>query len=298
MKSFAIFFLSSVLSTGTAVVYAQSDGEALFNDVCGVCHKINEGTFVGPDLANVHQKRAEAWLLEFIASSQKMILSGDPDAVAIFDEFNQLQMPDAPYNQEEIKAILSYIAQESNEVITVDTENLSSGAVDGEVVESEPVRSVDDATEEDILLGRMFFSGEKRFEGAGPSCISCHHVKNDKIIGGGLLAKDLTGVFTRLNETGIKAMVSAPPFPVMKEAYSGSLVTDEEAYYVTAFLKYADREQYGQHTRNYQHRFLTTGVAGLLVLLGIYSFIWRNRRKRKVNHKIYNRQISSESSLY
>ena len=150
----------------------------------------------------------------------------------------------------------------------------------------------------DILLGRMLFSGEKRFEGSGPACISCHHVKNDRIIGGGLLAKDLTSVFTRLNETGIKAMLSAPPFPVMREAYSGGMVTDEEAYYVTAFLKYADREQYGQHTRNYQHGFLATGVTGLFVLLGIFSFIWRNRRKRKVNHGIYNRQISSESSLY
>jgi mono/diheme cytochrome c family protein len=298
MKRFAIIFLSLVLSAGTVVVYAQSDGETLFNDVCGVCHKLNEGTFVGPDLANVHKKRSEAWLLEFIASSQQMIANGDPDAVDIFNEFNQLQMPDAPYNEEEIKAILAYIAQESHEVIAAELEDASSSEVQDMVVASEPVRSVDNATEEEILLGRMLFTGEKRLEGAGPACISCHHVKHDKIIGGGLLAKDLTGVFTRLNETGIKAMVSAPPFPVMKEAYSRGLVTDEEAYYVTAFLKYADREQYGQHTRNYQHRLLATAVTGLFVLLGIFSFIWRKRRKRMINHRIYNRQISSESSLY
>ncbi len=297
MKRLAILFLSLVLLESTAVVYAQPDGEALFNNICAVCHKINEGKFVGPDLANVHQKRTEAWLLEFIASSQKMILSGDPDAVAIFNEFNQMQMPDAPYNEEEIKAILTYIAQESPELIAVESESSSGSEGEEQVVESEPARSVEDATEEEILLGRMLFTGEKRLEGAGPACISCHHVKNDKIIGGGLLAKDLTSVFARLNETGIKAMVSAPPFPVMREAYSRGSVTDEEAYYVTAFLKYADREQYGQHSRNYQHRFLATGLTGIIVLLGIYSFIWRKRRKRKVNHGIYNRQISSESSL-
>jgi mono/diheme cytochrome c family protein len=298
MKRLTLIFLSLVLLETTNVVYAQPDGEALFNDVCAVCHKLNQGKFIGPDLVNVHQKRSEAWLLKFIASSQKMILSGDPDAVAIFDEFNQLQMPDAPYNEEEIKAILAYIAQESPELIVSETVGTTGSEAEETLVESEPLRSVDDATEDEIVLGRMLFTGEKRLEGAGPSCISCHHVKNDRIIGGGLLAKDLTGVFTRLNETGIKAMLSAPPFPVMKEAYSRGPVTDDEAYYVTAFLKYADREQYGQHTRNYQHRFLATGVTGLFVLLGIFSFIWRNRRKRKVNHRIYSRQISSESSLY
>ncbi len=298
MKKLTAIFFSLMLLESTTVVYAQPDGEALFNDICAVCHKLNEGRFIGPDLVNVHQRRTEAWLLEFITSSQKMILSGDADAVAIFNEFNQVQMPDAPYNEEEIKAILAYIAKESPELMTSETDETTGPEAQERVVESEPVRSVDDATEEEIVLGRMLFTGEKRLGGAGPSCISCHHVKNDRIIGGGLLAKDLTSVFTRLNETGIKAMLSAPPFPVMKEAYSRGPVTDEEAYYVTAFLKYADREQYGQHTRNYQHGFLATGVTGLLALLGIFSFIWRNRRKRKINHGIYSRQISSESSLY
>ena len=294
MKRLTIIFLPLVLLQSAVVVHAQPDGEALFNDVCAVCHKINEGRFVGPDLANINQKRGEAWLLEFIASPQKMISDGDPDAVDIFNEYNQVQMPDAPYNEEEIKAILTYIASESLPVTATETMDIT----EQEPLNTEPLKSVDDATEEDILLGRKLFTGEKRLVGSGPACISCHHVKNNKIIGGGLLAKDLTGAFTRLNQTGITAMLTTPPFPVMKEAYSRGPVTDDEAYYMASFLKYADKEQYGQQTRNYQNRFLATGVAGVLILLGLYSFIWRNRRKKIVNHRIYNRQVSSESSQY
>ena len=158
--------------------------------------------------------------------------------------------------------------------------------------------TVEEATTEEIEIGRMLFTGETRLDGSGAACISCHNVRNDQLIGGGLLAKDLTGVFTRLNEAGIKAMVSNPPFPVMKEAYKSGLVTDQEAFYLTAFLMSADREQYYQHSRNWQHLILIAGSAGFLLLLFIFSYTWRNRRRKKVNHIIYDRQLNSESSLY
>ncbi len=101
-----------------------------------------------------------------------------------------------------------------------------------------------------------------------------------------------------MNEAGIKAIVSNPPFPIMKEAYRKGVVSDDEAFYLTAFLKHADKEQYFQHPRDYQGRFLYSGVGGVIILLIIYSIIWRQRRKKIVNHDIFKRQVRSESSLY
>jgi len=57
-------------------------------------------------------------------------------------------------------------------------------------------------TVEDMILGRELFSGVRRLENGGPSCISCHNVRNDSIVSGGSLAKDLTDSFNRLGKDG------------------------------------------------------------------------------------------------
>ena len=156
-------------------------------------------------------------------------------------------------------------------------------------------KPVDEATKEDILNGRLLFSGETRLENGGPACLTCHNVLNDNLIGGGLLAKDLTEAFTRLNENGIKAMVSNPPFPVMRTAYDNHPVNSDETYLITAFLKFADQERYYQHHRDYQARFLYTGIAGFIVLLIVFTVIWRKRKYASVNQKIFDRQLKSDS---
>lgn len=301
-KTFTIKQFNSILLFSALILFpfnikAQQDGELLFKSVCAVCHTINGGRLIGPDLANVHLRRNKEWILKFISSSQTMVKNGDADAVAIFNEYNQVQMPDAPYSEAEIKTILDFIISQSP-AIAVNTEEPSAEDENTAVVVEEIGRSVDEATEEEINLGRDLYTGKTRLSSGGASCISCHNVTNDKIIGGGLLAKDLTSVYTRMNEAGIKAIVSNPPFPVMKEAYSGGVVTDDEAYLITAFLKDADQEQYGQHPRNYQHRFLATGIGGLFGLLMIFSFIWWRRRQRAVGHDIFKRQLPSESSQF
>src|SRR5690606_34277924 len=126
----------------------------------------------------------------------------------------------------------------------------------------------------------MLFDGQYRLSAGGPACISCHNIKNDKLIGGGLLAKDLTDAFSRMNEAGIQAILTSPPFPAMKEAYQNSPITEEEAYTLIAFLKLADDDQYSQHPPHYNHYYLTAGCISFIVLLGIYSLIWSHRKRQ------------------
>lgn len=272
-------------------IFAQRSPELLFNSFCATCHTINKGKLVGPDLVDVHTRRSEDWLLEFIKSSQAMINRGDVDAVALFNEYNKMIMPDAPYSVDEVKSILEFIKTKSPSYVAQVDESKSAENTNAEP--EIPIRSVDEATAAEIDIGRMLFTGEQRLEGRGPSCISCHNVKNDKLIGGGLLAKDLTDVFARMNEAGVKAIVSSSPFPAMKEAYQSAVISDDEAYNLTAFLKYANEEQYGQHGRDYKQYFLWASGSSFIVLLIIFSVMWRNRRKVSVNQRIYNRQLKS-----
>ncbi|MCH7514368.1 MAG: cytochrome c [Bacteroidetes bacterium] len=275
-------------------LYSQ-DGESIFKLNCAACHTIGKGTLIGPDLANVHLRRNRDWLFKIIRSSQTLINSGDETAVALFKQFNMVQMPDqTAFTDDDLNAILTYIEGESPEYIP-ETETTVAQADETPVEVEITGKPVDEATKEDILNGRLLFSGETRLENGGPACLTCHNVLNDNLIGGGLLAKDLTEAFTRLNENGIKAMVSNPPFPVMRTAYDNHPVNSDETYLITAFLKFADQERYYQHHRDYQARFLYTGIAGFIVLLIVFTVIWRKRKYASVNQKIFDRQLKSDS---
>ena len=275
-------------------LYSQ-DGESIFKLNCAACHTIGKGTLIGPDLANVHLRRNRDWLFKIIRSSQTLINSGDETAIALFKQFNMVQMPDqTAFTDDDLNAILTYIEGESPEYIP-ETETTVAQADETPVEVEITGKPVDEATKEDILNGRLLFSGETRLENGGASCLSCHNVLDDHLIGGGLLAKDLTEAFTRLNENGIKAMVSNPPFPVMRTAYDNHPVNSDETYLITAFLKFADQERYYQHHRDYQARFLYTGIAGFIVLLIVFTVIWRKRKYASVNQKIFDRQLKSDS---
>ena len=289
MKSLRTGFFVGMLYIIIHTTYAQQAGQGNFNTFCAVCHSISKGKLIGPDLADVHLRRSDAWLLEFITSSQTMINKGDPDAVALFNEYNKTMMPDAPYSSDQIKDIINYIKSKSPSYVATTETTTSTEPSEPEV----PVRSVNEASESEIQLGRMLFSGQTRLEQGGPGCLTCHNVKNNKLMGGGLLAKDLTDAFSRMNEAGIKAILTAPPFPAMREAYQNNAISEDEAYALTAFLKYADEEQYGQSARDWQQYFLAAGGASFLVLLGIYSMVWSKRKKNAVNKRIFDRQVYS-----
>ena len=98
------------------LTYAQDikEGQKIFSSTCKTCHSIGAGKIVGPDLKNVHERRQEEWLLKFIPSPMKMIQSGDPVAVKLFEENNKIPMPDHAFLKEsDIKNILAYIKDQS-----------------------------------------------------------------------------------------------------------------------------------------------------------------------------------------
>jgi len=264
--------------------WAQDAGEQVFNTTCFACHTIGGGRLIGPDLAGVHEKRSQEWLESFIRSSQSMINAGDAEAVALFEEYNSLLMPDAVASDEEIRQVLSYIEIQS-----------SGAAANNEASAVEPVVPAEPASEEEILAGQEMFQGNIRFENSGPACNACHEVRNDAVIGGGILATELTSVFTRMGGAGVTAILGQAPFPVMQAAYEDRSLTDGEVTALVAFLEYADSEQYNQLPRDYGIGLFASGAVGAGILFFFFGFVWRGRKRGSVNQAIYDRQIRSVS---
>ena len=269
-------FLAGVLSTPEARA-AQQEGKALFQQKCTACHTIGKGNLVGPDLKGVTAKRKRSWLIRWISEPDRMMAEGDSIATGLLKEFNNVPMPNMELSSAEAESVVSYL------------EGPLQKPAAPKKSDSLPAPSQDE-----IALGRNLFQGKIRFVNDGPSCTSCHHVKNDAVIGGGILAKELTTVFSRMGGEGVRAILGGPPFPVMQIAYKGMPFTDDEIHALVGFLQYADREHAYQQPRDYGWGLFVAGVGGVSVLMGFYSVLGRRRKKRSVNQDIYDRQIKSE----
>ncbi len=272
--------------------YAQ-EGETHFKQICVACHTIGNGKLVGPDLQGVNKKRSEEWIINFVTNAQAFG-EKDADAKALIAEFGY-PMPSqgSVLSADQIKTIIAYIAANSPE---------ESSTTDVAVVET-PAEPVDpaldpaNASKEDILSGLQLFSGEKRLENGGPSCISCHNVQHTDLIAGGLLAKDLSKVYERMGAAGINGILSAPPFPAMSASFKDNPLTTKEIFQLSAFFSDASTNSIYQHQRTYNANLLLFGGGGAFAVIAIIIFLLFLERKRKcVKEDIYKRQIKAASS--
>lgn len=276
---------------------AQQPGEQNYQTLCAPCHTIGGGRLIGPDLASIHDRRSEEWLVEFVQSSQSMIERGDPDAIAVFEEYSGLPMPDPPLSEAQVREVIAYLRVAGDaapaaaaQAATVLTPNVTTATPQPAADPEEPLPLPPEA---EILLGQDLFQGLARFENSGPTCNSCHDVVNDAVVGGGILSTDLTTVFSRLGGPGVQAIVGASPFPVMQAAYLDKALTETEVTSLTSFLQFADQESALQTPRNYGFDLFVSGLIGAVLVFGLFAVLWRARKRGPVNQSIYDRQVES-----
>jgi mono/diheme cytochrome c family protein len=273
-----ILFWSALCTPQLVFALQNSEGEKLFNQSCMACHTINKGAGLGPDLVGISDRRSKKWLAGFIKSSQSVIKSGDPYAKELFEKFNKIAMPDNEFTDAQIDNIIRYIDENSS-----DTESVQSEDEDA---------SEQEASEENIRSGGMLFNGRNRFANGGPPCHSCHNIDREDIVAGGTLAKDLTNVLSRVGSSGISAMISNAPFPVMAKAYEGKSITEQEVFDLTAYLQSIDGSS-AASGQNYGARFFLSGLGGAAVLFGLFAGVRTRSKKTSVHHDIYERQVKS-----
>lgn len=102
---------SQEISKDAAVISA---GEALFNGNCKSCHRVKQ-KLVGPALAGVENRAPSIdWIKAWIRNPAKLIASGDPYAVKIYNEYNKAQMTAfTSYTDDQIMSILAYVKFEA-----------------------------------------------------------------------------------------------------------------------------------------------------------------------------------------
>ena len=97
----------------------SENGKTIFQARCAACHNVHK-QLTGPALAGVSDRRSTEWIINFVKSSQSVIRSGDKDAVALFESFNKIPMPDhKDLTEEDITSIIEYINLETKSAVPV-----------------------------------------------------------------------------------------------------------------------------------------------------------------------------------
>ncbi len=114
---------------------AIARGKANFQELCTVCHAVDKKV-VGPALMNVYDRRDLPWIISFVQNSQKVINSGDPYAVALYNEYNKTQMSSFDYlTPEEVTDIVAYIKYTTDNPVATASPT-GDGASDGGAVQA------------------------------------------------------------------------------------------------------------------------------------------------------------------
>ncbi len=99
-----------VRSYAEATKPSTSDaGAYVFQSRCGACHTVGKGDTVGPDLAAVTTRRERDWLIRYLKHPDQMLADKDPIAVALFEKYKNVPMPNLRLTEGEIAAVLSFL---------------------------------------------------------------------------------------------------------------------------------------------------------------------------------------------
>jgi protein SCO1/2 len=104
-------------NTGTAEAQKINldQGRYLFASNCSACHTIGHGDKIGPDLQGVADVRDPKWLTHFIQTPEKMTAEGDPIAVALFEKYKQIRMPNLRLSDEDTADLIDFIKRQSKD---------------------------------------------------------------------------------------------------------------------------------------------------------------------------------------
>ena len=205
-----VFASSSFAARPTFAQQTVTGGQSIFETRCQACHSTGSDRVVGPGLAGVTERRDRPWLVSFITDPAGMIESGDSIAVRLFEEY-QMPMPNFGLSAAEAEAVIDYL------------EAPQAAVAAAQLPTGDPAR------------GRSLFTGGRRLENGGPACISCHNVAGIGRLGGGTLAKSLTGVATAYG-AGLPTVIQASPFPGMQAVFASRPLTPQEVSDLASFL--------------------------------------------------------------
>ncbi len=271
-------FLLLILCLGHTGV-AQT-GEEIFLKNCLACHTIGEGRKVGPDLKGVETRRSMEWIESFILNSEKLIASGDEQAIANFEEYNKIKMQNFDFNPGQLTELITYIIK------------AGGGEVPAPVAPEVPLTQEEKAVL--IPVGKKLFTGEQSFIEGGLSCFACHHVSYEGLKPGGSLGTDLTAAFTKYNGmAGLKGFITTPSSAIMEMEYHTRPLSKEEIASIAAFLEDANNSS---TPKSDSTMLFIGGIILACMIAFLIMIIWSEKKKHNVNEAILKRQLRVKMS--
>lgn len=88
-------------------------GRYIFASQCSACHTIGHGDKIGPDLLGITNVRDRAWLERFITVPDKVLAEKDPIAVALFEKYKQVKMPNLRMVDIDLKNLMEFLASQN-----------------------------------------------------------------------------------------------------------------------------------------------------------------------------------------
>ncbi|MBS1782493.1 MAG: c-type cytochrome [Bacteroidetes bacterium] len=86
-----------------------SDGKKLFDLKCKACHSMDNDGY-GPALKDVGLRRTNGWLIQMIADGNKLVASGDKEAVLLFEKYGgKKHISNENLTKQQIQSIIDYL---------------------------------------------------------------------------------------------------------------------------------------------------------------------------------------------
>jgi mono/diheme cytochrome c family protein len=278
-----ILFIPLLLLLAALPAWAD-DGKELFEKQCASCHTIGGGDSGGPDLKGIAAKRSAAWLERVIVEPDRLTADKDPIQEELVRK-SGYEMPNLGISREDARKIIAYLrggtppaatktlkAAPASSPAAQQNTAIKNEADSTPPPEQPPVKSKETAvTPELIAAGKALFTGGKPFSKGGAPCAACHGFSYPGVRGGNL-AIDLTGLYTRMGEQGVRGALKSLKFPVMKKIYADRGLTDEEVDALIAFTKDASVQKGGGGSYAYP-----VAGAGLFALFMVGMTLYKRR---------------------
>jgi hypothetical protein len=319
-KPFLIIFCFTLL---TFFVFgsranAQSGAADLFDEFCADCHSIGEGDMKGPDLLGVERKHKEDWLIKFIGSSKTMISSGDKKAVEIWQLFEKKKMPDNKLSEIQIKSLIQYIGSFNKSKIVsnetklandnkttvpnnknqkLETLNSKVDTYDSDlqnlekkldlILEYNKKSFAARITDDEILKGKELFEGHRPFTNDVRVCSSCHNTYKIDTLNWNPSALDIAKSLSNRNNMDMSNIIVNPISGKMKEVLKDHKLTDDESFYITAFLQSLVKTGLKEH-KKIPFKLIAFVIICLIMILSITDLLFTHIiKKRWINVTVF-----------
>lgn len=182
-------------------------GRELYAEHCQGCHTLGGGDSGGPDLAGIADQRPLPWLEQVIVAPDKLSAAKDPLQLELVAKYGY-EMPNLGLSAADARAIIAYLKE-------------------GGTAATPAAAAATPLTPELIAAGAAYFSGARPFAAGGAPCGACHALAKAGLAGGNLAA-DLSDLYNKAGESGMRGLLKALKFPIMKTIYHDKALTDEE----------------------------------------------------------------------